>query len=143
MPALECSRASEGMNESPANASLEVLLDRLNQGDVAAAEKLFLIYEPYLRLLVRRRLGTHLRSKFDSIDIVQSVWADLLAGFRANDWQFADPTHLQAFLVKVTRNRFIDRLRHHRRALSHEQSLASAPVESLPATPQAGPRSAP
>ena len=37
--------------------SLEVLLDRLAQGDDGAAERVFTFYEPYLRLMVRRQLS--------------------------------------------------------------------------------------
>jgi RNA polymerase sigma-70 factor (ECF subfamily) len=75
-----------------------------------------------------------LRAKFDSIDIVQSVWADLLDGFRAAGWRFADAAHLRAFLIRLTRNRFIDRVRQQRRSLAGDQHLpGTALEESLPA----------
>jgi RNA polymerase sigma-70 factor (ECF subfamily) len=99
------------------------LLEKLSSGDPAAAEQAFLAYEPYLRMVVRRQLSTWLRAKFDSVDVVQSVWADLLEGFRTAGWRFADADHLRAFLVKVTQNRFIDRLRQHQRVGLHEQQL--------------------
>ena len=67
---------------------LDVVLDKLCSGDAAAAEHVFLAYEPYLRLVVRRQLPDRLRLKFDSVDIVQSVWADLLRGFRQAGWRF-------------------------------------------------------
>jgi RNA polymerase sigma-70 factor (ECF subfamily) len=121
------------------DASLEVLLDKLGQGDVAAAEQVFVRYEPYLRMLVRRQLSARLRAKFDSIDVVQSVWADLLHNFRESGWRFTDAAHLRAFLVKVTRNRFIDRIRQHKRALEREQPLNNTPGEQLPASPQPQP----
>ncbi len=50
-------------------------------------------------MVVRRMLPAQLRSKFDSHDVVQSVWADLLHGFRESGWRFADAAHLKAFLV--------------------------------------------
>src|SRR3954452_21551937 len=102
---------------------LDELIERLNDGDVVAAERAFLAYEPYLRMAVRRQLNGPLRSKLDSMDIVQSVWADLLCGFRAAGWRFNDRSHLRAFLLRVTRNRLIDRRRQHHRALDHEQPL--------------------
>jgi RNA polymerase sigma-70 factor (ECF subfamily) len=102
---------------------LDSLLGQLTAGDAQAAERVFLAYEPYLRMVVRRHLSPALRVKFDSADIVQSVWADVLRGFREAGWRFADAAHLRAFLVRLTRHRFIDRLRQHRRAVEHEQSL--------------------
>lgn len=104
---------------------LDALLEKLGQGNAAAAEQVFLAYEPYLRKVVRRQLPARLRAKFDSIDVVQSVWADVLDGFRSAGWHFADTGHLRAFLVKATRNRFIDRVRQHRHALEREQSPTS------------------
>jgi RNA polymerase sigma factor (sigma-70 family) len=102
---------------------LGALLDKLSSGDPAAAEQAFVAYEPYLRMVVRRQLPAWLRPKFDSADVVQSVWADLVDRFRSADYRFADAEHLRAFLVKVTRNRFVDRLRQLRRPLEHEQPL--------------------
>jgi RNA polymerase sigma-70 factor (ECF subfamily) len=127
------------MSGTPADTTLEALLARLNQGDPAAAEQVFLAYEPYLRLVVRRQLSPGLRSKFDSVDVVQSVWADVLDGFRDAGWRFTDTNHLRAFLVKATRNRFIDRLRQHQRALEHEQSLPAGDTEGGPASRQPRP----
>jgi len=82
------------------DAALQFLLVQLGDGDVAAAEAVFLTYEPYLRKVVRRQLPGHLRARFDSIDVVQSVWVDLLQGFRAAGWRFSSVTHLRAFLVR-------------------------------------------
>ena len=116
------------MNKDP----LDELIERLNQGDVAAFERAFLAYEPYLRMAVRRRLSGRLRAKFDSLDVVQSVWADVLAGCRDSGWQFTDRSHLRAFLVKVARNRLIDRRRQHHRALEKERALAETAANQLP-----------
>jgi RNA polymerase sigma-70 factor (ECF subfamily) len=111
---------------------LDTLLDKLTSGDPGAAERVFLAYEPYLRMVVRRHLSPGLRAKFDSMDIVQSVWADVLRGFREAGWRFADAAHLRAFLIRLTRHRFIDRLRKHRRAVECEQPLAGGD-RALPA----------
>src|SRR5438132_1631610 len=107
---------------------LDDLLTQLCSGDATAAERVFVEYEPYLRMVVRRMLPAHLRSKFDSQDVVQSIWADLLDGFRDSGWRFADSAHLKAFLVKVTRNRFLDRVRRHKNAAKQERSLDDADV---------------
>ena len=107
------------MNTNP----LDALLEKLCGGDAKAAEQVFLAYEPYLRMVVRRQLPARLRAKFDSIDVVQSVWADLLEGFQEAGWSFSSADQLRSFLVKVTRHRFIDHLRHHQRAIDFEQPL--------------------
>jgi RNA polymerase sigma factor (sigma-70 family) len=116
---------------------LDSLLEKLCSGDPAAAERVFLAFEPYLRMVVRKKLPGRLRAKFDSMDVVQSVWADVLRGFREAGWRFADEDHLRAFLVKLTRHRFIDHLRRHRTAIARERPLgemtqAHEPLSQLP-----------
>jgi RNA polymerase sigma-70 factor (ECF subfamily) len=83
-------------------------------------------------MAVRRRLSGPLRTKIDSLDIVQSVWADVLASVRDSGWHFNDRSHLRAFLVKVARNRLIDRRRQHHRALEKERALAETVRTQLP-----------
>jgi RNA polymerase sigma-70 factor (ECF subfamily) len=119
--------------------SLDALLERLNSGDEAAATQVFQAYEPYLRMVVRRQFSGRLRAKFDSVDIVQSVWADLWSGFRAGTWKFTDSAHLRAFLVRVTRNRFLNRVRDHRHALDHEQSYSDSQLPEEASAPQPRP----
>ncbi len=118
---------------------LDALLEKLCSGDPAAAESVFLAFEPYLRMVVRKRLPTRLRAKFDSVDVVQSVWADLLRGFREAGWRFADEAHLRAFLVKLTRHRFIDRIRRHRTALERERPLGELVRADEPTSPEPSP----
>jgi RNA polymerase sigma-70 factor (ECF subfamily) len=105
-------------------ATLDALLDRLCRGDAAAAEQVFRTYEPYLRMVVRRRLTADLRARFDSADVVQSIWADLLQGFREAGWRFPSAAALQAFLVKSTYNRFLDRVRRHQPSLEREHAAS-------------------
>jgi RNA polymerase sigma-70 factor (ECF subfamily) len=105
------------MTEGP----LDKLLEQLAAGDLQAAEQVFRTYEPYLRLVVRRSLPGRLRSKFDSIDVVQSVWVHVLRGMRECRWQFLDKPHLLAFLVQIARRRLTTRLRHHHVAVEREQ----------------------
>lgn len=112
-------------------ASLDDLLDKLNGGDDSAAERAFLQYEPYLRKVVRRLLPATLRSKFDSVDVVQSVYGDVLTAFRDGGMRFGTVAQLRAFLVRATRNRFIDRVRQHQTAVRLEKPLGDAPGERL------------
>ncbi len=120
--------------------SLAAVVEKLSQGDNTAAETIFRAYEPYLRQVVRRQLDADLQAKFDSVDIIQSVWSDLLHGFREAAWSFEDAAHLKAFLVTATRHRFIDRARRHRTAVKKEEtengSLAEAITSPLPTPSQ-------
>jgi len=90
---------------------LEVLLDNMRDGDSRAAEQVFLAYEPELRLLVRRQLSRRLRAKFDSLDVVQSVWVHVLRDFRDSGCGITSPAHLRNFLVRVACNCLTDRFR--------------------------------
>jgi len=117
---------------------LDLLLERLERGDDQAAEGLIAAYEPYLRLVVRRHLPDRLRAKFDSLDVVQSVWAHVLQGLRAGTWHFPDRARLQALLVQVTRRRLISRCRRHHSAVAHEEP-GEADLDALPAPEQARP----
>jgi RNA polymerase sigma-70 factor (ECF subfamily) len=115
-------------NPTAGTEPLDRLLEPLNRGDMAAAEQVFREYEPYLRMLVRRPLRPAHRAKFDSMDIVQSVWADVVEGLRdaGAGWHFSDRVHLQAFLARLARHRFLDRCRKHRKALALEEPLTDA-----------------
>lgn len=99
------------------------LSERLSAGDVAAAEELYRSYAPYLRMVVRRQLTPRLRARFDSVDVVQSVWAETLLRARTDGaaWQFRTQAGLKSFLRRLTRNRFIDLYRRHRSSLEREQ----------------------
>jgi RNA polymerase sigma-70 factor (ECF subfamily) len=122
------------MNTDP----LDLLLERLARGEAAAAEQVFREYEPYLRMVVRRYLPTGLRPKFDSIDVVQSVWVHVWKGLQNVAWQFADREHLRALLVTVTRRRLVSRFRHYRTALAREEPGAEG-LNRLPRATGFGP----
>jgi RNA polymerase sigma-70 factor (ECF subfamily) len=52
-----------------------------------------------------------------------------LDGFRGGRWRFADAGELKAFLVRATRNRFLNYLRHLRGSLAHERPWDGAVPE--------------
>ena len=70
---------------------------------------------------------------------MQSVWVTLLQGFRQARWRFADANHLRAFLIKATRNRFLDRVRQAQTAGARERPLAATAARHLPPAPQPRP----
>jgi RNA polymerase sigma-70 factor (ECF subfamily) len=117
---------------------LEQLLEQVRQGNPDAAAQLVAAYEPDLRQVVHRSLPDRVRPRFDSVDVVQSVWAHVLPGLRAGAWHFADRSRLRAFLVKVARRRLICRVRRHCGAARREQR-GGADLDALPALEQPRP----
>jgi RNA polymerase sigma factor (sigma-70 family) len=110
---------------------LDELLTTLSRGDIVADET-FRRFEPLLRKVARRTLTPRLRARFDSEDVVQSVWASLLHDSRHGGWQFASVDHLRAFLVTTTRNRFLDWARRYGRSRERER-LNDLTTEHVPA----------
>jgi RNA polymerase sigma factor (sigma-70 family) len=121
------------MNDERGDAVIREMIDRLNRGDERAALDIFETYGPYLRMVVRRRLSSPLRTKLDSEDIVQSVWADLIDVFRAGGDRFPDAEKLRAFLVRTTCNRLIDRHRQHATSLRLEHPASDVSIDGLAA----------
>ncbi len=120
------------------NDALDTLLERLTRGEMEAAGEVYRTFEPVLRVMVRRRLSPRLRAKFDSKDVVQSAWADVLRGFRAEGWRFSDREHLRAYLARVTYNHLVNSCRRHTLMMEHEQPLSDVEQPGLP--PSAQPR---
>jgi RNA polymerase sigma-70 factor (ECF subfamily) len=114
------------------NEPLDELLAQLCSGDMAAAEQVFRAYEPYLRKAVRRYLPARLRARFDSADILQSMWADVFRGFREAGWRFSNVDQLRGFLFVATRNRLIDRVRQHQKAAQREEPFDATDQHLLP-----------
>ncbi len=115
---------------------LNDLPDIMECGDTAAAEDIFRTYEPYLRMVVRRRMTPRLRTRFDSHDVVQSVWADSLLRVRGGrgPLRLPDPPRLRAFLVRLVLNRFVDFYRRHRTSLDRERPFSEQEERNIPAS---------
>ena len=86
------------------------LLARVRDGDEEAARQLIETYGPHILRVVRRRLHRKLRSKFDSLDFVQAVWASFFAR-REEIGRFEQPEDIVAFLGAVATNKVIDETR--------------------------------
>lgn len=97
-------------------------LARIREGDQDAARDLLNRYEAEVRLVVRRQLPRLLRSRFDSLDFLQSVWGSFFRRVRAANgpFDFDDSRHLVAFLARAAKNKVIDE---YRRAASRKQDM--------------------
>src|ERR687894_2959023 len=99
---------------------VRALLDRIRAGDEGSARELLARYEPEVRLVVRRQLPRLLRSRFDSLDFLQSVWGSFFRKVRGGPSEFEDSRHLVAFLARAAKNKVIDE---YRRAASRKQDM--------------------
>lgn len=86
-------------------------LRRIQAGDEDAARELLARYEAEVRLVVRRQLPRLLRSRFDSLDFLQSVWGSFFHRIRTVPTEFDDGRHLVAFLARAAKNKVIDEYR--------------------------------
>jgi RNA polymerase sigma factor (sigma-70 family) len=106
--------------DSARGGELRAFLDRIRAGDELAARELLARYEAQVRLVVRRQLPRLLRSRFDSLDFLQSVWASFFLRLRAGPEKFEDPRYLVTFLAQVAKNKVVDQ---YRRAVSRKQDM--------------------
>jgi RNA polymerase sigma factor (sigma-70 family) len=92
------------------NDEFGLLMEGVLAGDENAATRLLNRYGPVIRQAVRRRLNKQLRSKFDSVDFVQDVWASFFANPPEQE-AFLEPEKLAAFLTKIACNKVVDAAR--------------------------------
>jgi RNA polymerase sigma factor (sigma-70 family) len=84
-----------------------LLMAGLRAGDPAAVDAVCREYGPFIRAAVRRQLHPRLRSRFDSLDFVQDVWASFLA-VPADRYAFDGPQALLAFLNRVAYHKVVE-----------------------------------
>ena len=102
------------------DGELSDFLRRIQAGDESAARELLTRFEAEVRLVVRRQLPRLLRSRFDSLDFLQSVWGSFFRRMRTAPTEFEDSRHLVAFLARAAKNKVIDE---YRRAASRKQDM--------------------
>ena len=98
---------SELVSES---TQFRTLLDQVRAGSQDAAWQLLELYGSHVFRVVRRHLNTGMRTRFDSADFVQSVWASFFTHC-VQVQSFSTPGELIAFLSVMARNKVIDRVR--------------------------------
>lgn len=106
------------MSDTPSEFSQ--LMEQLQRGSQEAAWELIERYGPHVQRYVRRSLNQEMRSKFDSIDFAQVVWASF---FREPERirQFSSPEQLMAFLAAMARNKVVEEFR--RRLTSQKRNV--------------------
>jgi RNA polymerase sigma-70 factor (ECF subfamily) len=108
------------------------LMKRVQEGSKEAAQELHATYGEHVLRVVRQKLNRKLRTKFDSIDFVQDVWASFFHDIPASS-NFKTPDDLIAFLCAMARNKVVDAVRMRTRTqkynVDREISLASVPDE--------------
>lgn len=111
-----------GGGDGEGDRDITGLLTRIQSGEEEAARELLTRYEAEVRLVVRRQLPRLLRSRFDSLDFLQSVWGSFFRRVRSGGGvgEFEDRRHLVAFLARAAKNKVIDE---YRRAASRKQDM--------------------
>ena len=84
------------------------LLTRVRAGDETATRILLQNFEDDVRKAVRGRLPRSLRTQFDSMDFVQSVWQSFFSSCDQDPEAFQDARHLRGYLAGVARNKVLE-----------------------------------
>ena len=90
--------------------SFYVLIRQVQQGSQEASRVLAETYGSHVRRAVRRRLRRHLRSRYDSLDFVQNVWASFFCD-PASAPALKTPDQLISYLCGMARNKVVDEIR--------------------------------
>jgi RNA polymerase sigma-70 factor (subfamily 1) len=77
-------------------------------GDESALERLYRVYGERVRWMVRFRMGKALRSKLESMDLVQDVFVHALGGL--GDFTYNNEGDFVRWLSKITQNALHDNL---------------------------------
>src|SRR5689334_10247248 len=83
------------------------LMQRVRAGDPQATQEVFDRYSDAIRRVVRRYLHQRLRAQYDSIDILQTVWASFFQ-VPPERYTFETPEALLSFLSQMAYNKVVD-----------------------------------
>jgi RNA polymerase sigma factor (sigma-70 family) len=123
---------SQPMNEP--NADFVSLMREFRAGSDDAFRVLVERYGHHIYRAVRRKLSLRLRSKFDSADFVQAMWASL-ADQRHNLRDFPHPDDLVAFLAGIAQNKVVDECRRHLGRPKESYVFREVPLEETGPVP--------
>src|SRR5436853_7788988 len=106
---------------SEEQAEFERLMQGVRDGSPEAVRTLLDRYGPHVLRTVRRTLNPRLRTRFDSTDFVQDVWASYFT-HNAGPRMFERPEDLVAFLGRMARNRVVEEFRMHAQTARRERN---------------------
>jgi RNA polymerase sigma-70 factor (ECF subfamily) len=118
-------------------AEFRAAIDGVRAGSPEAVWKLIAEYGPHIQRVVRRKLDRRMRSKFDSQDFVQMVWASVFRN-PAEICSLEDPQDLIRYLAAIGRRKVIDEYRRRiqketKYNVAREQSLDDSELGEQPA----------
>jgi RNA polymerase sigma factor (sigma-70 family) len=118
------------MNEERRPREFKALLSAARDGSDEAARELYETYVKYVLICVRHKLWQNMRSKFDSQDFVQDVWASFF-DVRHSLPDFDDPNDLVSYLIGIARNK-VAMAGRRAQTLKHDVSREEAILEDSP-----------
>jgi RNA polymerase sigma-70 factor (ECF subfamily) len=92
------------------------LVARFKAGSESAATDLFERYCEKLMGLARRRIGQRMASRIDPEDVIQSAFRTFFSRVRNDEFTFEGASDLFKLLVRLTVNKTLRRIAHHRAA---------------------------
>jgi RNA polymerase sigma-70 factor (ECF subfamily) len=101
---------------SDAQAEFARLMQRVRDGDPQAAHEVFERYSEAIRRVVRRYLHQRLRAQYDSIDILQTVWASF----------FQVPPERYTFETPEALVKYLSQMAHHKAVNAYRRGQAAA-----------------
>jgi RNA polymerase sigma factor (sigma-70 family) len=102
------------MPENPADD--RELIAAFKAGSESAARDLFDRYCEKLMQLARRRIGQRMTSRVDPEDVIQSAFRTFFIHVRNDDFTFEEKDDLFKLLVRLTVNKALRQVAHHRAA---------------------------
>ncbi len=100
------------------NSEFRKAIERVCAGSDEATWELIETYGPHIQRVVRRRLNQKMRSKFDSLDFVQMVWASFFAE-REKMAAFSEPDDLIRYLATLAQRKLIQESRRRLQGQKH------------------------
>jgi RNA polymerase sigma-70 factor (ECF subfamily) len=95
------------------------LMQRVREGCPDAAQEVFNRFSEPIRWVVRRKLNRRLRTQYDSVDFIQSVWASFFQ-VPAERFTFASPQELIGFLAQLATHKVVDAFRRRLQTAKHD-----------------------